>query len=113
MRGKKMTDCEVVMNNALKDEEIDVSYDYPPRSKYGYRYDFAIPDLKIDIECDGECFHLEGNSHDRKRDGFSKSKGWLVLRFKRGDIMSDIQSCIKTIKEIIERRKLEKYGKAN
>ena len=117
MRGKYKTDCEIVMEDSLKLEGIDYAYDYPPRCKYDYRYDFALfgedgTNLKIDIECDGEHVHPVGNSHDKKRDGFTKSRGWIILRFSRQQILNNIQSCINKINETIERR-LKEYGKAS
>ncbi len=93
------------MGQALKENNIESPYDFSIRSKYGYRIDFAIPELKIGIECDGEAWHKEGNLHDKRRDGFFKSRGWKIIRFWGEDIKNNIDGCIKIIKEVIENEK--------
>ncbi len=105
MRGLYKTNIEEVMAKALKENNIEATYNFPIRSKYGYILDFAIVDLKIDIECDGEAFHPLGNSRDRKRNAVLKGMGWKVLRFRGKQIREDVDSCINTIKfNIVERR---------
>ena len=79
------------------EKNIDSMFEYTIRCKYGYVLDFAIPELKIDIECNGERWHPEGNSHDKKRKGYLESKGWKVLPFTGTEIKEDIQSCINKI----------------
>jgi len=101
-RGLYKTDIETIMRNAFFKEGLNPISEYPIRCRYGYVLDFAFPDLKIGIECDGEAWHPEGNSHDRKRDGYLKSHGWIMLRFKGNDIMNNIQQCINQCKEVIE-----------
>ena len=102
MRGRHKTDIEVIMEKALIEAKINYVNEFPIRG--AYILDFVIPELKINIECDGEPFHLEGNSYDRKRNWFLRNRGWTILRFKGNDIREDIQSCISKIKETIERR---------
>jgi len=105
MRGLHKTDIEEVMEKALKDNNVEASYNFPIRSKHGYILDFAVVDLKIDIECDGEHFHKLRNSRDRKRNGVLRRMGWKILRFRGKQIMQDIDSCIKEIKlNIVKRR---------
>lgn len=45
-----------------------------------YTVDFAIPALKIAIECDGEYWHKD-KKKDRKRQKEIEREGWFVLRF--------------------------------
>jgi len=97
-RGFHKTDIETLMREALKKEGIEVVEQFPIRCKYRYLMDFAIPSKKICIECDGEPWHLIGNRHDRKRDGFMKSRGWRVLRFRGEQIRNHIQQCVDEIK---------------
>jgi len=92
------------MRDALKKEEIYFCEQFPIRGKYGYQLDFAIPDLKIDIETDGKHWHKKGNSHDRKRNWVLRNQGWKVLRFTCDELKKDIDICIAKIKETIERR---------
>ncbi len=105
MKGKYKTNIEKIMEKSLQENYIKYSYDYPVRSKYGYRIDFALPELKIIVECDGDVWHPDGNSHDRKRDGYFRSQGWKILRFKGSLIETNIDSCIEKIKEMIKNEK--------
>ena len=60
------TDIEQIMFNALTKENIDFTFQYPIRGKYGYVADFFIESKKLIIECDGEAWHKSNNDHDRK-----------------------------------------------
>ena len=87
---------------ALEKHNIDAVEQFPMRCKFGYILDFAIPDLKIDIECDGEQYHKKYNPRDRKRNGFLKKHGWTILRFKGKEIRSNINRCMLKIKSAME-----------
>lgn len=107
-RGLYKTDIERVMQRALKKERVEVVYNFPIRCKYGYIIDFAIPDKKIVIECDGEAWHKLGNSRDRKRDAVLRKLGWKILRFRGQEILNNINNCIEKIKlKIINERRLD------
>ncbi len=108
MRGLYKTDIERIMTKALNNERIPYVNNFPIRSKYGYILDFAIPDLKIDIETDGEHWHPIGNSHDRKRNWVLRKQGWKVIRFRGKEIKGDIHTCIARINIEIKRRE-KKY----
>lgn len=101
-RGLYKTDIEGIMGLSLQNEGIYVISQFPIRCKYGYILDFAIPNQKIDIECDGEVWHQLGNKKDKNRDGYLKSRGWIILRFKGNDIKNNIQNCINKIKGAIK-----------
>ena len=100
------TDIEQLMFNSLKENNINFVSEFPIRCKYGYIVDFAIPEIKLIIEVDGEVWH--DKEHDRKRDGYLKQNDWKVLRFKGKKVENDINDCINKIKSEIERRKKEK-----
>lgn len=104
MRELYKTDIERLMAKALEEAKIEAVYGYPIRCKFGYILDFAIPDLKIDIECDGEPWHKDGNDHDRKRNWYLRNQGWKILRFKGKEIKNNIHTCITRIKIEIKRR---------
>lgn len=110
-RGLRKSGPEEMMVKALEKSGIEVSYNFPIRCKYGYILDFAIVDLKIDIECDGEVWHKIGNKKDHRRNWVLRKMGWKVLRFRGKQIKEDIESCIKIIKFNIDERRLEKDGK--
>jgi len=95
------TDIEKMMFEELAKHKIKTVFQYPIRCKYGYIIDFAIPEQKIIIECDGEHWHKKGNTHDRNRDGYLKNLGWKVLRFRGNEIKNNIDDCIERIKNAL------------
>lgn len=97
MRKQYETNIEIIMKNALKNDNIEFVMQYPIRCKYGYIVDFYLPEYNLIIECDGEVWHPKGNSHDKKRDKYLNDKGYIILRFKGEDIMNNIQRCIDDI----------------
>ena len=100
------TDIEILMANALEDNNIEAVEQWPIRSKHGYILDFGIPELKINIEVDGEIWHKKGNSHDRKRNWFLRGKGWSILRFRGNEIKEDVYKCVDKVQTIINERRL-------
>lgn len=70
-----------------------------------YCLDFAIFCRKgnIDVECDGERYHIlpDALARDRKRNNQLTSYGWRVLRFLGKEINRDLQGCFKTIERTI------------
>lgn len=67
-----------------------------------YQYDFAFIDLKIDIEIDGGTHESEKvKLIDERRDNFSKSLGWIVIRFKAKDVKRDVSRCIEELKLVL------------
>jgi DNA mismatch endonuclease (patch repair protein) len=84
--------------------------------------DFAIPFLKIIIECDGDYWHSNPKmysntnlTHDQKKntqrdefkDKYLKERGWLILRFFESDIKQNLNECIFKINNAIESRRRE------
>jgi len=69
--------------------------------------DFAIPSLKIAIECDGFENHstTEQRNRDNWRDAFLNSIGWIIQRFTGNDILTNIDRCINRILKIVNYRK--------
>ena len=103
MRGLYKTNIEKRMEEALIEENIKFTSQFPIRCRFGYILDFAIPDLKIDIECDGEAWHPIGNSRDRNRNWFLRNNGWTILRFRGNEILNDIHTCVNKIKDTIKK----------
>ena len=104
------TDIEVMMADALKENNIEAVEQWPIRGKYGYSLDFAIPELKIDIEVDGEHYHKIGNAHDRKRNWALRNRGWKIIRFRGNEVRNNIMECIEKLKVIITERRLVSHG---
>ncbi len=80
--------------------------------------DFAIPILKIVVECDGDYWHANPEIYNGKRltqdqeknikrdkikDKYLKKKGWRIIRFFESDILKDVSGCGDVI-----RRKIKK-----
>ncbi len=63
-------------------------YPLPWRPTTSGRVDFAYPNAKLIIECDGRRWHatVESFSHDRRRDNLAQLAGWRVLRFTWDDV---------------------------
>ena len=64
-----------------------------------FSLDFAMPDIKIAIEVDGELFHSteDQKSEDSQRDMKLKQLGWTVLRFKDKEVETQERQVMETI----------------
>ena len=73
-----------------------------------YPIDFAIPNLKIGIEADGEIFHSSPKqiTHDRERDKKLAHLGWTILRFKDDEIEDQIEQVMRTIVKTIMQKEM-------
>jgi very-short-patch-repair endonuclease len=68
-----------------------------------YQYDFGFPELMIDVEIDGGTHLTEKvKKIDKRRDEFSKSQGWRILRFTATEVKSDLIGCINRLKFLID-----------
>jgi len=102
-RGLYETDIEKIMKQQL----INLNFipQFPIRGSY--ILDFAHPELKIAVECDGERWHPIGKIYDLKKTKFLERRGWKVVRFKGNDIKNKTYRCFFIVKLAVERRKLE------
>lgn len=83
-----------------------------PQHKIGkYRVDFALPNRRIAIECDGKEWHKD-KTKDTLRDTYLFEKGWIVYRFegwrieyKLRDVINEILSLVDDKKTLHDRRK--------
>jgi very-short-patch-repair endonuclease len=66
-----------------------------------YVLDFAFPNEKLSIECDGEPWHEKCRNYEEEklRDAYLRKKGWKILRFKfkSGIIKETLFNAIKQI----------------
>lgn len=66
-----------------------------------FSYDFAFPELKIDIEIDGSTHKLPKIiESDRIRDEFSISQGWKVYRIEAKLLYGDASNADKVVQEL-------------
>lgn len=61
-----------------------------------YWVDFALPEHRIIIECDGT-WHLMTKERDAKRDAYLASLGWRIVHFPREAAIKDSVSLLKTL----------------
>lgn len=98
--SSKMSYVEEIFMNALKSSGIKGwVYNY----HHGiYSYDFAFPGLRLDVEVDGK-LHLDEKvkAKDKRRDEWSKKKGWKVVRFTGKEVKKDVIGCINSLRSSI------------
>ena len=73
-----------------------------------YPLDFAIPQLKIGIEADGEMFHGQPDQEakDKARDMVLGQQGWTIARFKDYEIEDYPQKVLQTIIQNIMQKEI-------
>ena len=75
-----------------------------------YTYDFAFVSAKLDVEVDGSTHQRENvKLIDAKRDEWTKSQGWRVLRFPAKQVISDAATCVQMIRALLD----QKHARAN
>lgn len=62
--------------------------------------DFFAPELKLIIEVDGSS-HLHKSDYDRFRENRLNELGYELIRFSEGEVLSDIDKVITTIRHVI------------
>lgn len=94
---KAESDIEKIMRQELERRKYRFEQFYPTRS--GFELDFAFPELRIGIECDGERWHssAEARRRDRFRDYILRRGGWVVYRFNGEMIRASVCSCVNSI----------------
>ena len=90
---------------------IQFPVDNPTGAKR-YQLDFAIPHLKLGVECDGELFHSgEQEADDKQRDYLLAQRGWTILRFDDKTIDEAPQAVKQTINTYIQKASEANKGK--
>lgn len=93
-----MTGIERRMADALTRAGVAAEYSY----RVGRLWiDFAIPDYKIGIECDGEQWHKD-KKKDAARDARLTAKGWMILRFSGKRIYHDADGCVAAVVRLLK-----------
>lgn len=90
---------------------ITVGLRVVPQYKVGkYRIDFAVPEKKIAIECDGKEWHSSEKqlAQDKNREIELNKIGWLVLRLRGSDIYKNGEDIAVRIKELVSREELNR-----
>lgn len=105
--SSKISHPELLFKNALITKKI-TGWEYNYQQGI-YQYDFAFIENKIDVEIDGGT-HLTEKviAIDTRRDKYSNSIGWTVLRFTAKEVKKDMQSCINKLMSILEQNNISK-----
>ena len=99
---------ENMMRGALKAAGVEFfrEYNIMLRRKVKYRLDFALfcKNGKLDVECDGRCWHSTRGQRakDAQRDCWLKRRGWTILRFGEHEVLHNAAGCIGEIKTAIK-----------
>jgi len=66
-----------------------------------YSYDFAFPDLKLDVEIDGATHDQpKVQEIDKRRDEWTRANGWTVHRIKAREVRTDIHKVLEEFLEV-------------
>jgi len=67
------------------------------------RADFALPEQKIVIQCDGDYWHNYpyGTEKDHYQNKVLKELGWMVFRFWEREIQEDVQKCVNKVTDCL------------
>ena len=98
--GKTESYLEKKMANGLEKADIRFEKQFPI---WHYTVDFAVPEKKLIIECDGEYWHSLPQSvrRDIRKDKYLSEKGWHVLRFRESEINLQLDKCLQEIKRVL------------
>lgn len=108
-KSSKGSYLEKILEKGMRDKEICFEKQWVVKSErrtkptrfnptgipIRYILDFAVPGLKIGIECDGERFH-----RDLKHEEL-ENFGWTVLHFKGSELLTGLETCISKIRRVI------------
>lgn len=70
-----------------------------------FELDFAYPDERVDVECDGAAYHGGplARARDRERDAALAVAGWAVRRFSWVDVTKNASRTVRRIREALAR----------
>jgi very-short-patch-repair endonuclease len=92
---------DVMSNLGINAQQV-IKAQFPienPKGGKPFLLDFAIPPIKLAIECDGEIWHgqPEQQLDDQERDNLLAQRGWSVLRFDDKAIEESPQAVKQTV----------------
>lgn len=102
---KQDTNIERIIQRVLDD--LRIAYEHPysiSMSRFVCLFDFAMPERKIAIECDGDYWHSLPRSiaRDKRKSDWCFANGWKLIRLSESDINNNLDFCIGTIKNIMK-----------
>ncbi|MPZ36097.1 MAG: DUF559 domain-containing protein [Rhodospirillales bacterium] len=103
---KNLTDAERHLWNRLRRRQLG-GYKFRRQHPVGiYVCDFICLEAMVIIELDGSQ-HLDRAPEDLHRDAFLRAKGFRVLRFWNGDVLTQADSVVETIFEALHRPEMD------
>jgi len=97
---KAMSEPETRMWLALRAERFDRIKFRRQKVIGDYIVDFAANNPKLVIELDGDS-HAGNEAYDASRTEFLKSKGYKVIRFTNGDVLSNMDGVLAQLSEVV------------
>ena len=91
----------------LKMKTVFADKGYFPEHQYQFGYyiiDFAFPDQKLAIECDGKYWHSfpEAKRRDKAKNTYLNNKGWQIIRLKEDDIKENADECAARVIRVLK-----------
>ena len=96
------TDIEVAMSTAPRKNRI--AFDEQVVMFGKFMVDFKLSEYPIIVQCDGVYWHdrPKAKAKDKGQDAYLVKAGYVVLRFTDRQILHEMSTCIKTIKQTIK-----------
>lgn len=95
-RQPPLTPIESLLFHAMREEGMS------PRAQFGigpYRADFAFPDRRLVVECDGRAWH--DAARDMRRDVRLREMGWEVFRISGSDVVRTPTECARSVADVL------------
>jgi very-short-patch-repair endonuclease len=97
---REMTPAEEALWERLRDRQI-LGLKFRRQTPIDrYIPDFCCPELRLVVEVDGEVHEADSQAeHDRNRDAYLRSLGYLVLRFSNEQVLTESRSVLRDIEQ--------------
>ncbi len=110
------TSIEILMAKEMQKRNIQFTAQFDIDNKFVC--DFAIPKVKIIVECDGDYWHSNPKFYDRNKlykgqianlkrdkikDKYLNNKGWKIIRFFESDIKNSVSACVDKLEKEINK----------
>jgi DNA helicase II / ATP-dependent DNA helicase PcrA len=95
-----LTPIEAILYAAMREADL------APVAQFGikrFRADFAFPEVRLVVECDGRGWH--DGDRDQRRDAALRREGWEPLHFTGSEIVSDAEACVRRVVGEIKTRR--------
>lgn len=120
LKNREMPFKETLIEKKISRELNKRNIQFTPQYSIDGKFvcDFALPEFKIIIECDGDYWHANPEIYDttkltktqsrkvetdKYKDKYLQEKGWTVLRFFESKIKRSASECIDKVQEEIKK----------